>query len=44
MQHVLMACKRSRLLAIFFLASLVIIPLTLACEGEEDEAATPTPT
>jgi len=43
MQHVPMVCKRSSLLAILLLASLVIIPLTLACEGEEEEAATPTP-
>jgi len=43
MQHVLIACKRSSLLAILLLASLVTIPLTLACEGEEEEAASPTP-
>ncbi|GAG23783.1 unnamed protein product, partial [marine sediment metagenome] len=36
MQHVLMVCKRSGLLAILLLASLVIIPLALACEGEEE--------
>jgi branched-chain amino acid transport system substrate-binding protein len=43
MQHVLMACKRSSLLVILLLACLVTIPLTLACEGEEEEAASPTP-
>jgi ABC-type branched-subunit amino acid transport system substrate-binding protein len=43
MQHVSMVCKRSRLLAVFLLASLATIPLTLACEGEEEENATPTP-
>jgi branched-chain amino acid transport system substrate-binding protein len=43
MQHVLLACKRSSLLAILLLACLVTIPLTSACEGEEEEAASPTP-
>ncbi len=43
MQHLLAARKRSSLLATLLLACLVTIPLTLACEGEEEEAATPTP-
>jgi branched-chain amino acid transport system substrate-binding protein len=43
MEHVLAAGKRSRPLAILLLASLVIIPLALACEGEEEGAAIPTP-
>ena len=43
MQHLLAARKRSSLLATLFLACLITIPLTLACEGEEEEAATPTP-
>lgn len=42
MQHVLIACKRSSLLAILLLACLATIPLTLACE-EEEETATATP-
>jgi branched-chain amino acid transport system substrate-binding protein len=41
MRHVLMTCKRTGFLTILLLACLVTIPLTLACQGEE-EAATPT--
>jgi len=43
MQHLLAARKLSSLLATLLLACLITIPLTLACEGEEEEAATPTP-
>jgi branched-chain amino acid transport system substrate-binding protein len=46
MQHVLVACKRSSLLTVLFLACLVTIPLTLACQSEEETAspaATATP-
>jgi branched-chain amino acid transport system substrate-binding protein len=44
MQHVPMTCKRSSLLTVLLLASLITILLTLACEGEEEAAGTPTPT
>ena len=44
MRHVLLACKRSSLLATLLLACLVTIPLTLACEDEDEEATTATPT
>jgi len=43
MQHLFAARKRSSLLATLLLACLVTIPLTLACEGGEEEAASPTP-
>jgi len=43
MQPVLIACKPRSLLAILLLACLATIPLTLACGGEEKEAATTTP-
>jgi branched-chain amino acid transport system substrate-binding protein len=43
MRYVLIACKRTGLLTILFLACLITIPLTLSCEGEE-ETATPAAT
>jgi branched-chain amino acid transport system substrate-binding protein len=41
MHHLLAARKPGSLLATLLLACLVTIPLTLACEGEEEEVATP---
>jgi branched-chain amino acid transport system substrate-binding protein len=41
MHHVPIAAKGRSLLTVLLFACLVTIPLTLACEGEEEEVATP---